>query len=190
MYRWGSDNLAGKRVAVQGIGHVGETLVKYLTEAGAEVYINDIYKDRVEEVQARYNTKVVEGDAIYALDVDVYAPCALGATINDQTLSVLKAPIIAGAANNQLADEVKHGKAVKERGIIYAPDFMINAGGLINVYSEIAKYSAEESMKRTSGIYDTTLRILELADQQNWTTHEAALHLAQQRIDEAKNSRQ
>jgi leucine dehydrogenase len=183
-YKWGSDDLAGKRVVVQGIGHVGETLVKYLTGAGAEVFIHDIYPERVEAVAGLYGAKPIAADQVYSMDADIYAPCALGATVNDQTLSVLKAGIIAGAANNQLADEVRHGQMVKERGIIYAPDFMINAGGLINVYSEIARYSAEESMQKTAKIYDTTLRILELAEQKDWTTHEAALYLAQQRIDE------
>lgn len=187
-YRWGSDSLDGKKVLVQGVGHVGETLVKYLTEAGAKVLTNDIYEETLENVAGKYNTQIVRGD-VYGLDIDIYAPCALGATINDSTIEQLKCSIIAGAANNQLADEVKHGIRLQERGIVYAPDFLINAGGLINVNSEIAKYSREESYKRTENIYNTTLEILKHADKNGITTHQAALAMAELRIENARKNK-
>ena len=127
-YKFGSDNLEGKKILVQGVGHVGETLVKYITDEGAQVIINDINESRLEELSSKYNTNVVLGNDIYNLDLDIYAPCALGATINDHSIHQLNTKIIAGAANNQLKDEFKHGKILKEKGIAYAPDFLINAG--------------------------------------------------------------
>lgn len=188
-YRYGSDNLAGKSVLVQGIGHVGETLVKHLVEEGAKVIINDIHADRMEEVSSKYHTEIYDGDNPYALDMDIYAPCALGATVNDETIPQLKCDIIAGAANNQLALEDIHGEAVKAANILYAPDFLINAGGLINVYSEIVKYNREEALRKTENIYDTTLKIFNMSETEGITTHAAALKIAQQRIDEAKRQR-
>ena len=181
-YKWGSDELKGKKIAVQGIGHVGENLVRFLTEEGADVYINDIFMDRLLDVSKQYGATIVEGDAIYDIDMDIYAPCALGATVNDDTLSRLKCEIIAGAANNQLADEVVHGNKAKELGIVYAPDFLINAGGLINVYSEIKKMTSEEVMSKTKEIYNTTLDILSRAEQEDISTHEAAQKIAEERI--------
>ncbi len=185
-FKWGSDDLNGKRVVVQGIGHVGENLVKNLTEEGATVIINDINEARLREVSEIYGSEIIMGDAIYDAEMDIYAPCALGATVNDDTLSRLKCSIIAGAANNQLEHEKVHGEAIKYRGIVYAPDFLINAGGLINVYSELHGYDREQALERTRNIYDTTLEILVKAEQEDITTHEAALSIAEQRIDNAK----
>ena len=185
-FKWGSDDLNGKRVVVQGIGHVGENLVKHLTDEGATVIINDINEDRLREVSEMYGAEIIMGDAIYDAEMDIYAPCALGATVNDETLSRLKCSIIAGAANNQLEDEKAHGEAIKHRGIVYAPDFLINAGGLINVYSELHGYDRDQALERTRKIYDTTLEILVKAEQEHTTTHEAALRIAEQRINNAK----
>jgi leucine dehydrogenase len=187
-YKYGSDNLEGKKVLVQGIGHVGEVLVQYLTESGALVTITDINVDRVNQVGAKYGAKIFTGADLYSADVDVYAPCALGATINDETINRIKASIIAGAANNQLANEAIHGKILKERGILYAPDFLINAGGVINVYSELVKWSNAQVMEKTENIYNTALEIFKLADDKNITTHQAAFSMAQKRIDDAKNA--
>ena len=159
-HAFGSNVLEDKVVYVQGIGNVGEALVENLTNEGAKVYISDINQDRLEEVRDKYSVTIYEGDNIYAEEMDIYAPCALGATVNDQTLPHLKAKVIAGAANNQLADEVVHGKMIKDKGIVYAPDFLINAGGLINVYSEMNGYQRQESLSQTKKIYDTTLEIL------------------------------
>lgn len=185
-HTFGTDALAGKKVLVQGIGHVGETLVQHLTEEGAQVIINDINEARLEELSKKYNANVVLGNDIYGLDVDIYAPCALGATINDATIDLLKAKVIAGAANNQLADEVKHGKLLKEKGIAYAPDFLINAGGIINVYAELEGYDKAESMRKTENIYNTTLEIFQLSEKENISTHQAAFTIAQNRIDARK----
>ena len=128
------------------------------------------------------------GDAIYDLDIDIYAPCALGATVNPNTISRLKCEIIAGAANNQLADELRDGQLCTDKGIVYAPDFLINAGGLINVYSEIKGYDREHAINQTRAIYNTTLEILKKAELENITTHAAALEIAEQRINDRKNA--
>lgn len=184
--QFGSDNLSGKKVLVQGTGHVGETLIDFLTKEGALVQISDINEARMQEVGAKYGAKIYAGDDIYTADVDIYAPCALGATVNDDSIAKLKAKVIAGAANNQLANELVHGKMLQEKGILYAPDFLINAGGIINVYGEIANYGKEEALRRTENIYNTTLEIFAFAEANNITTHQAALSIAQQRIDDRK----
>lgn len=186
---FGTDTLEGKKILVQGIGHVGETLVQHITNEGAQVIINDINEKRLEEVSKKYDTNVILGNDIYGLDVDIYAPCALGATVNDQTVYQIKAPVIAGAANNQLADEIKHGRILKERGIAYAPDFLINAGGIINVYAELEGYDKEESLRKTENIYNTTLEIFQLSEKENITTHKAAFNIAQKRIDARKREK-
>ena len=187
-FKWGSDNLGGKTVLVQGIGHVGENLVKYLTEEGSKVIINDINKTRLAELAEEFGATIVMGDSIYDLDIDIYAPCALGATVNPSTLRRLKCEIIAGAANNQLADEVRDGQLCSEKGIVYAPDFLINAGGLINVYSEIKGYDKEHAINQTREIYNTTLEILKKSELEDKTTHAAALEVAEQRISDRKNA--
>ena len=150
------------------------------------VTITDISKDKVEEVAKKYNTAIYMGEDLYSSDVDIYAPCALGATINDDSVNKIKAKVIAGAANNQLAEESIHGKMLQERGIVYAPDFLINAGGIINVYGEIAKYGSDEAIRRTENIYNTTLDILNLAKEQNITPNQAAMKMAEQRIEKKK----
>ncbi|HET8854581.1 MAG TPA: Glu/Leu/Phe/Val dehydrogenase [Salinimicrobium sp.] len=185
-FKFGTDNLEGRKVLVQGIGHVGETLVDYLSKDGAAVFITDINRQRLEEVSSKYGATIFEADDIYSAEMDIYAPCALGATINDETIDKLKVGIIAGAANNQLADEKKHGKILQEKGIVYAPDFLINAGGIINVYAELEGYNRDEIIRKTENIYNTTLNILKSAADQKITTHMAALQIAQQRIDERK----
>lgn len=185
MHQFGSNNLGGKKVLVQGTGHVGETLIDYITREGAQVFISDINEARMQEMSAKYGAKIYEGD-IYSADVDIYSPCALGATVNDDSIARLKATVIAGAANNQLANEQVHGRMLQEKGILYAPDFLINAGGIINVYGEIVGYGKEEAMKRTENIYNTTLEIFAFAEANNVTTHQAAMSVAQQRIDDRK----
>ncbi|MEQ8324310.1 MAG: Glu/Leu/Phe/Val dehydrogenase [Vicingaceae bacterium] len=182
-YSWGKDSLNGKKVLVQGIGHVGEYLVNHLVKEGAEVMVTDINEDRIKEVSSKYKVKSVMGGDIYDLDMDIYAPCALGATVNSDTIDRLKCKIIAGAANNQLEDENIHGRQVMERGIVYAPDFLINAGGLISVNSEVYKLSAERSMELTEKIYDSVLNILNFSEDRNIPTSQAALEIAKSRID-------
>ena len=184
--KFGSDVLTGKRVLVQGIGHVGEILVDYLTKEGAIVTISDINEERLYEVGSKYNSQIFIGADLYTADVDIYAPCAMGATINYATVHKIKAKVIAGAANNQLANEDIHGAILQERGILYAPDFLINAGGIINVYAELAHYGKEEIMRKTENIYNTTLEIIDYAVANGITTHHAALTIAQNRIDQRK----
>ena len=184
--QFGSDVLSGKKVLVQGIGHVGETLVEYLTTEGAIVTIADINEEKLNEVRAKYHAEIYKGEDLYTADVDIYAPCAMGATLNDNTVHKIKAKVIAGAANNQLADENVHGAILQERGILYAPDFLINAGGIINVYAEIAHYDKAEIMRKTENIYNTTLEIFDFAIANKTTPHKAALTIAQNRIDQRK----
>lgn len=185
-YQFGSDNLDGKKVLVQGTGHVGETLISYLRKEGAEVFVSDIHQDKMENMVAKYGAKIFTGADLYSADVDIYSPCALGATINDDTVYKINAKVIAGAANNQLAVESVHGKILRERGIAYAPDFLINAGGIINVYGEIVKYQEGEAIRRTENIYNTTLEIFNFADVNNMTTQQAAMQIAENRIEQRK----
>jgi len=185
-YKYGSDVLEDKKVIVQGIGHVGESLVEHLTNEGAKVIITDINQARLEEVKAKYGAEIYTGEDIYTLDADIYAPCALGATVNDSTINKLNVDIIAGAANNQLENEEVHGKILSEKGIVYAPDFVINAGGIINVYAELEGYGKTEIMRKTENIYNTTLEIIKNAETNNVTTHTASLEIAKSRIDARK----
>ncbi len=181
--QWGTDSLSGKKVLVQGVGHVGQTLVDYLSKENAQIILCDINQDRVNEMAAKYGATVVDNEDVFSADMDIYAPCALGATLNNDSIPQLKAEIVAGAANNQLADENVHGKMLQERGILYAPDFLINAGGLINVYREVAGISREKAMEQAENIYNTTLGIFETASAENITTHEAAMEIAKRRIE-------
>ncbi|MCH2230449.1 MAG: leucine dehydrogenase [Crocinitomicaceae bacterium] len=180
--QFGSDSLTDKVVAVQGVGHVGEYLVKSLTEEGAKVYISDIHEPSLKRVSEKYGATVVGLDEIYDLDMDIYAPCALGATVNDSTLSRLKCSIIAGAANNQLKQEDVHGIAVMEQGMIYAPDFTLNAGGVINCYSEVKGLSSEWAMNKAEEIYTTIQNIVKRSKDENVPTYQIANKMAEERI--------
>ncbi len=184
--QFGNDSLEGVKVAVQGAGHVGQYLIKYLNDEGAKIYVADIHEPSLKEVSEKYGATVVGLDEIYDLDVDVYAPCALGATVNDDTLNRLKCSIIAGAANNQLKNEIVHGKIVMEKGIIYAPDFMINAGGVINCFAEVDGRTAEWAMEQAAHIYDTTTDIINGSKTNNIPTYAIANKMAEDRIKEAK----
>nr|WP_321243880.1 Glu/Leu/Phe/Val dehydrogenase [uncultured Psychroserpens sp.] len=189
-FKYGSDVLEDKSVFVQGIGHVGESLVEHLTNEGAKVTIADINQERLEEVRSKYDVTIYRGEDIYSEPMDIYAPCALGATINDDTIHKLTASIIAGAANNQLADEIKHGKLLQDKDILYAPDFLINAGGIINVYAELENYDRQEIMRKTENIYNTTLEILDRAKANNISTNVAAMSIAKERIETRKSEHQ
>lgn len=185
-YKFGTDILEDKKVLVQGIGHVGESLVENLVNEGADVIIDDINEERLEEVSNKYGVSIYRGNDIYSEDIDIYSPCALGATVNDDTIYKIKAQVIAGAANNQLANEDIHGRILKERGIVYAPDFLINAGGIINVYAELEGYDKQEIVRKTENIYNTTLEILEKSGLNGITTNHAALKIAKERIAKRK----
>lgn len=185
-YAFGSEILEDRKVYVQGIGNVGEALVENLSNEGADIYISDLNRERLEAVRDKYNVTIYEGDNIYSEEMDIYAPCALGATIDDTTIGQLKAKVIAGAANNQLANEQIHGAKLRELGITYAPDFLINAGGIINVYAELENYGRQEIVRKTENIYNTTLEILTKAEANDITPHQAALDIARSRIESRK----
>ncbi|MBL4862016.1 MAG: Glu/Leu/Phe/Val dehydrogenase [Crocinitomicaceae bacterium] len=181
--QFGSDSLSGKKIAVQGVGHVGEYLVESLRNEGAEVFISDIHEPTLKRVSETYGAKVVGLEEIYDIDMDIYAPCALGATINDDTLSRLKCSIIAGAANNQLKMEVVHGEAVMKKGIIYAPDYALNAGGVINCYSEVKGLSSQWAMNKSEEIYTTIQNIVSRSRNENIPTYQIANKMAEERIE-------
>ena len=184
--QFGNDSLSGIKVAVQGAGHVGQYLIKYLKDEGAKVFVSDIYEPSLKEVSEKYGSTIVGLDEIYDLDVDIFAPCALGATVNDDTLKRLKCSIIAGAANNQLQDETIHGKIVMEKGIIYAPDYMINAGGVINCFAEVDERTSAWAMDKAGQIYDTTAEIINRSKANNIPTYAIANKMAEDRIEKAK----
>ncbi|MGM5470063.1 Leu/Phe/Val dehydrogenase [Flavobacteriaceae bacterium LMO-SS05] len=182
-FKFGSDVLEGKNIFVEGVGSVGEALIENLLNEGADVTITDIDEERLEAVRSKFQVAIYRGPDFYNESMDIYAPCALGATINDSTIYKLKAKVIAGSANIQLEDEVKHGRILKERGIIYAPDFLINAGGLINVNAELESYDNQEAIRKTENIYNTTLEILKRAKDNNMATNTAAVMIANERIE-------
>ena len=180
-WQLGSGELAGRTVAVQGAGHVGYYLCKYLAEEGAKLVITDIDKSKVDRIVDEFKAKACKPDEIYGQAADIFAPCALGAVINDQTIPQLKVKVIAGGANNVLA-EPRHGDELEKKGILYAPDYVINAGGLINVNSELENWSAERAFKKAGEIYSTMLRVFELAKDEKLPTYLAADRLAEKRI--------
>jgi leucine dehydrogenase len=186
MHRYGDDSLDGKHVAVQGLGNVGYYLCQYLTEEGARLSVTDIDAERVRRTVEDFDATPVETDEIYGVDADIFAPCALGAVINDDTLKVFSFDIIGGAANNQLA-RTRHGNAISEKGILYAPDYVINAGGLINVYGEIKEWSPERSQRKAGEIFQTLLQIFERARDEGIPTSEAADRVAELRIQRARH---
>lgn len=180
---FGNDSLAGKKVGVQGVGQVGMHLVEYLAKENAVVSIADLSIDKARRLAQQFGVNVVDLNEIYDLDLDIYAPCALGATINDETISRLQCSIIAGAANNQLEDELRHGYMLLDRSITYAPDFLINAGGLMNVYHEfLGNYNRKGVMEQAEKIYDTCMNILNYAESEKMSTQDAAIRLAEKRI--------
>lgn len=181
--RFGSDSLEGLKVAVQGTGHVGYHLCEYLAEEGAKLIVTDIDQTRVRAVVEEFGAEAVTPDAIYSVDAPIFAPCALGAIVNDRTLPEFTFQIIAGAANNQLA-EPRHGDELERRGILYAPDYVINAGGLINVYGELNDWSNDRSKRKAGEIYDTLIDLFELAKKEGLPTYEAADRLAERRIEQ------
>ncbi|WP_410513671.1 Glu/Leu/Phe/Val dehydrogenase [Paenibacillus sp. BR2-3] len=185
---FGTDSLEGRTVAVQGVGNVAFSLCKHLYEEGAQLIVTDINKEAVRRTVETYGAKAVDPADIISVDCDIYAPCALGATINDDSLPLIKAKVIAGAANNQLK-EPRHGDALHGLGIVYAPDYVINAGGVINIADELNGYNKERAYKQVAKIYDSITRVLEISRTSGLPSYAAADHLAQERISMLKNSR-
>ncbi len=180
---WGNDSLSGKKVLVQGVGHVGQYLVEHLVKAGAHVAVSDINETKIRQVTAKFpSVTVLNNGDIWNYDMDIYAPCALGAVINTETIGKLKCAVIAGAANNQLEDEEVHGPMLVEKGILYAPDFLINAGGLINVSAELDGYNKERVMGKVEKIYDRTLEIFAKSEAEKIHTQRAAIQIAEKRL--------
>ncbi len=180
---FGTESVAGKKVLVEGVGKVGGHLVDFLVNDGAKVQIADVNKDAINEMVKKYGVGVVELANVHEQDIDIYAPCALGATLNDTSIAKLKCAIVSGAANNQLAVEAVHGQMLMEKGILYAPDFLINAGGLINVYTELHGYNREIAMSRAENIYDVTRAIISKAKEEKIPTYKAANLMAEERIE-------
>ncbi len=181
-WKFGDDSLGGKTVAVQGAGHVGYYLCKYIAAEGAKIIVADIAKEKVQRIVDEFGAKAVAPDAIYSQQADIFAPCALGAVINDNTLPQLKVAIIAGGANNVLA-EPRHGDELEKKKILYAPDYVINAGGLINVNSELENWPAERAFKLAGEIYNTMLRVFEISKDEKIPTYIAADRLAEKRVE-------
>lgn len=179
-HKFQRDDLNGLKVAVQGLGSVGYGLCEHLHKAGAKLFVTDINQDTLIKAAAEFEATIVSLDEIYDQDVDIYAPCALGASINDNTINRLKAKIIAGCANNQLASP-RHDQALLDQGILYAPDYVINAGGIINISFE-ENYSAEKATRKVEGIYDTLLDVFTKADEQNKPTGIVADEMAREII--------
>ena len=179
--RWGNDRLSGKTVAVQGAGKVAYYLMRHLHEEGASIIVTDIDAEKVRRAVQEFGAQSVAPDAIYDQDADIFSPNALGAVINDETLPRLKVEIIAGGANNQLAED-RHGDLLEQRGVLYAPDYVINGGGVINVYGELHRWPTERAKKKAGEIYETLLRIFDIAKRERMPTYRAADRLAEQRI--------
>ncbi len=187
---YGSDHLKGKKVAVQGAGSVGMKLTEYLVKEGADVFITDIDEEKLKRASKELGAHVVGEPDIYDAPVDIYAPCALGATLNDDTISRLKCDIVAGAANNQLQDDQKHGDILMEKGILYAPDFLVNAGGIMAVAAEyFGEYKKEYLYQKAEKIYDICLHVLERAEAEKQNTQKIAMRMAEERITAMGNLR-
>ncbi len=181
-WRTGKDDLSGLKVAIQGMGHTGYYLAEYLHADGVKLYVTDIEEDRVRSAVEAFGAEAVAPDAIYDVDADVYAPCALGGTVNDQTLERMKFKIIAGSSNNVLKDEEKHGPMLRKMGVLYAPDFAINAGGLINVANELEGYNQERAMRQVERIDGVITEIFEMSKKEDIPTGQAATRVAEERI--------
>jgi leucine dehydrogenase len=187
-FLWGTDSLSGKAVALQGVGHVGYHAAKLFHEHGARLIVSDVDRGRTKRAADEFGATVVAPDAIYGVKADVFCPCALGAIINDDTLKVLRVAIVCGAANNQLAEE-RHGDELERRGLVYAPDYVANAGGLINVNAEVAGWTLEHARKKAGEIYDTVLRVLDIARDEKIPSYRAADRLAEERVARAERTR-
>jgi leucine dehydrogenase len=180
-HRYGSDGLSGRKIAIQGCGHVGYNLAQLLRREGAKLIVTDIDAGKVKKVVEDIEATAVAPEEIIGVKADIFAPCAMGGVINDETLGTLQVEIVAGGANNQLAEE-RHGDALEQKGITYAPDYVINGGGLINVNAELNGWTMERARSKAGEIYDTILRVFEIAEEEGIPSYRAADRLAEQRI--------
>ncbi|MHC4830875.1 MAG: Glu/Leu/Phe/Val dehydrogenase dimerization domain-containing protein, partial [Planctomycetota bacterium] len=185
---FGSDDLRGKRVAVQGLGKVGFHLAKHLVEEGADVVACDIREERAQQARDELSVEIVSHKEILEVDCDIVAPCALGAALNDDTIPRLRCKVVAGAANNQLAER-RHAADLEERGILYAPDYVINSGGLINVYCELDGYNRDRALRLCNQIGHSLKLVYEIAKQEGISTDKAANLMARRRIDSVRRLR-
>ena len=181
---FGKDSLSGLRIVVQGLGHVGHYLVQHLVREGAHLVVADIDQQKVENIAREHEVEVVDVDKVFDVEADIFSPCALGGIINDNTIPRLKFKIIAGGANNQLEDITKHGEILFKKGIIYAPDYVINAGGLINVANELQGYNREKALADVKNIYNIVEMILKLSKKENIPASLASSRLAERRIEQ------
>ncbi len=187
---WGNDSLNGKKILLQGAGNVGQYLMGYLTKENAIVYVCDINEEKLKHAKQKHPAiEIVPNENIFDREFDIYAPCALGATVNTESIGKMKCAIIAGAANNQLADENVHGPMLVTKGILYAPDFLINAGGIINISIELDGYNHERAMNTVAKIYGRTLDIFALAEKESVHTQLAAMRMAEKRLADIANIR-
>lgn len=188
-WHFGDASLAGRTVAIQGLGSVGYALAGYLKEEGVKLFGCDLDPEMNARAERELGLEVVPLDDILEVDCDFFAPCALGAVLNEQTIPRLRCKMVTGGANNQLDDEERDGRAIHERGILYAPDFVINAGGVINIYQALeGRYDRERSLGMTRGIFQNLTRVFEISASEGIPTHVAAGRLAEERLDDAKKS--
>ncbi len=183
MAKWGSDSLKGKRIALQGLGKVGFHVLEHLVDEGAILTVTDVMPEKIEAARKAFpEIEAVAPDRIYDVDCDIYSPNALGAVINDETIERLRCQVVAGSANNQLK-ELRHGDELHKRGILYAPDYVINAGGLIQVADELMGYDRDRASKKTAAVYDLLLKIYQISREENIPTYLAANRMAERRIE-------
>ena len=179
-FRWGSDDLAGKTVAIQGCGHVGYYLAFELARVCAKVMVADVDQEKVNRVVREFGATPVKPEEIIATKADVFAPCALGGILNDENIPKLNAPMVVGGANNQLLEQQRHGEMLRDRGILYAPDYAANAGGVINgSCRELLGWDEPRTLAKIDAIYDTLTNIFEVAKREKIMTHEAADRLVE-----------
>ena len=181
---YGNDSLEEKKIALQGIGKVGAKLIEYLAKENATIYVSDINKEILKNVTNKYKVRSFKNSELYSMDLDIFSPCALGGILNSESIKKLKCKIVAGAANNQLEDDKTHDIELKEKNIIYVPDFLINAGGVISVYHEqIQDLSKEKVFAMTENIYSKVEDVLKLSSKNNISTNVSAMKIALDRIN-------
>lgn len=179
---YGNPSLKGRRITIQGLGHVGTALAELLAAEKAELMLTDLDMERAQKLASKHGGRAIGPDEVFKVEGDIYSPAALGGVINNESLSNFGYKIVAGSANNQLADEVIHGEALKKMGILYAPDYVINAGGLINVWNELQGYNKKKALKEVRHIYETLKSIFAIAKKEDLPTNLASNRLAERRI--------